>query len=363
VPWRFRCGRAWSSEPTLAIRFCVIRLRTVLPVLLLALVLGRPGHAQQCTPDSPDVAIQCDDGDACTSDGCDSGTSTCTHTMIAGCVHCATDDECDDGDPCTIDDRCTSGGCVGTALDCNDGAACTDDSCDGGRCVHDPHDDRCTASNECAQASCQPGPGADAQGCITRSSAFENTTCSDDMNPCTTDVCHAGTCNHDPVDDQSGCSALVPSYDRALDLRAGVERLLAYMNDEAQVAGNTGGRLDGDLAAVAVDLDGTAAVLAGRTPDVGDPQVAGIARPVRGIPLALTTVAQERGRVALLWARAAPGHVVSFLAAVSAGRRQGDLTPDAARELRRNGRILLTGTKDLKRDVKNLQRTFSVFQR
>jgi hypothetical protein len=55
--------------------------------------------------------------------------------------------------------------------------------------------------------------------------------------------------------------------------------------------------------------------------------------------------------------------VVSFLAAVSAGRRHGDLTPDAARELRRNGRILLAGTKLLKRDVKNLQRTFSVFQR
>jgi hypothetical protein len=91
--------------------------------------------------------------------------------------------------------------------------------------------------------------------------------------------------------------------------------------------------------------------------------VAGIARPVRGIPLALTTIAQERGRVALLWARAAPAHVVNFLAAVSAGRRHGDLTPDAASELRRNGRILLAGTKALKRDVKNLQTTFSVFQR
>ena len=133
------------------------------------------------------------------------------------------------------------------------------------------------------------------------------------------------------MDDQSGCSALVPSYDRALDLRAGVERLLAYM-DEAQVGGNTSGTLDDDLAAVAVDLDGTAAVLAGRTPDAGDPQVAGIVRPVRGIPLALTTIAQERGRVALLWARAAPAHVANFLAAVSAGRRHGDVTPDAARE-------------------------------
>jgi hypothetical protein len=363
----------------------VIRLRTVLPLLLLSLVLGRPGHAQQCTPGSPDVGTRCDDGDACTNDGCDSGTSTCTHTMIAGCVPCATsndcddgdpcttdtcnlgvcqhDTSCDDGDPCTIEDHCTNGTCAGTPLDCNDGAACTDDSCNGGTCFHDPNNDRCTGSNECAQASCQPGPGADAQGCVTDSSSFENTTCSDDMNPCTTDVCHAGACSHDPVNDQNGCSPVVPSYNRALDLRAGVERLLAYMDDEAQVGGNTSGRLDDDLAAVAVDLDGTAAVLAGRTPDAGDPQVAGIARPVRGIPLALTTIAQERGRVALLWARAAPAQVVNFLAAVSAGRRHGDLTPDVASELRRNGRILLAGTKALKRDVKNLQTTFSVFQR
>jgi hypothetical protein len=388
-------------------RLRVIRLCTVLPVLILSLLSVRQAFALDCTGNA-----ECDDQNVCTTDTCDPTTHTCTNTPIPGpcedgdactqndfcqggiclsgpgipgCVSCQQnadcndgdacttdvcdlgvcqhDTTCDDGDPCTIEDHCTNGTCVGTPLDCNDGAACTDDSCDGGTCFHDPNNDRCTASNECAQASCQPGPGADAQGCVTDTSSFENTTCSDDGNPCTTDVCHAGTCNHDPVSDQEGCSPVVPSYNRALDLRAGVERLLAFMDDEAQVGASTSGALDDDLAAVAVDLDGAAAVLAGRTPDPGDPQVAGIVRPVRGLPLALTTIAQQRGRVALLWARAAPAHVVSFLAAVSAGRRHGDLTPDAAAELRRNGRILLAGTKLLKRDVKNLQRTFSVFQR
>ena len=77
----------------------------------------------------------------------------------------------------------------------------------------------------------------------------------------------------------------------------------------------------------------------------------------------LKRLAQQRGRVALLWLRGAPAHVMDFLGRVSSGRRHGDVTPDATRELRRNGRILLVGTKNLKRDVKNLQRTFSVFQR
>jgi hypothetical protein len=302
----------------------VIRLCTVLPVLILTLVLGRQAWAQE----------------------------TCTGTVLL---------ECDDGDPCTIGDRCSDGTCAGVPLDCNDGASCTDDFCDGGTCVHNPVDDRCATGNECVQTQCLPGPRADAQGCVSDSASLELTACSEDQNPCTVDRCRAGACAHDAVDDPSGCSPVVPSYHHAIDLRAGVERLLAYMDDEAQVGGDTGSRLDDDLGAVAADLDGVASVLAGRTPDSGQAQ--GLFRPIGGVRLAVDTIAQERGRLALLYVRAAPAHVLDFLGRISSGRRHGDLTPDAARELRRNGRILLTGTKALKRDVKNLQRTFSVFQR
>jgi hypothetical protein len=325
----------------------VIRLCTVVPVLILALVSVRQAHAQSCMG-----AFECDDQNDCTTDTCDQGT--CSHTAVEA-------QSCDDGDPCTVGDRCANGTCAGVPLDCDDGKACTDDSCDDGTCVHDPVDDRCPGSSECVQTQCQPdGPGADARGCVADSASFELSACSEDQNPCTVDQCHAGTCTHDPVDDPTGCSPVVPSYQHAIELRAGVERLLVYMDDEVQVGGNTSGRLDDDLAAVAADLDGTASVLAGRTPDSGQPQAA---RPIPGFRLAADTIAEQRGRVALLWVRAAPAHVLDFLAAVSSGRRHGDVTPDAARELRRNGRILLAGTKALKRDVKNLQKTFSVFQR
>src|SRR5258705_4693772 len=55
--------------------------------------------------------VNCDDGNECTLDGCDSSTG-CTHQQVAGCVPCHTSANghvlfgslnCDDGDPCTDD--------------------------------------------------------------------------------------------------------------------------------------------------------------------------------------------------------------------------------------------------------------------
>lgn len=107
-----------------------------------------------------------------------------------------------------------------------------------------------------------------------------------------------------------------------------------------------------------------------RGPRWGDP---GPRRPRRRSPpsglsirlsrLSTSTTAQQRGRVALTWLREPPGIVQKFLAAISRGRRHKDLDAPTASELRRNGRILLADTKTLKSNVKNLQRTFSVFQR
>ena len=99
----------------------------------------------------------CEDGNLCTTDGCDPGL---------GCTHVDNEEVCEDGDPCTVEDRCSRGtcrsgrpapcddgdpcngiescdrseGCVpGTPLDCNDRNACTSDSCDpaAGGCVHE----------------------------------------------------------------------------------------------------------------------------------------------------------------------------------------------------------------------------------
>jgi len=52
--------------------------------------------------------LDCDDGDACTIDSCADGTG-CKHEPVSGC--CRIDADCDDGDACTID-VCSEAACV-----------------------------------------------------------------------------------------------------------------------------------------------------------------------------------------------------------------------------------------------------------
>ena len=78
----------------------------------------------------------CDDGNMCTNDVCNSTTYTCQHQNTDG-------NACDDGSACTVNDTCTQGQCVGQATTCDDGNPCTVDSCN-------PSDGSCTftPSNE-----------------------------------------------------------------------------------------------------------------------------------------------------------------------------------------------------------------------
>jgi hypothetical protein len=331
----------------------VIRLGTAVSVLplpcFLLLLSAVPAGAQPCSSLS-----DCDDLNDCTIDACES--FTCTHEALAG----GEGQTCDDDDPCTIDDRCTNGVCSGTPLTCDDGVACTDDFCDAGSCVHRADSTGCPAGGECATVTCAPDdPAADAQGCVVQTTEFELGECAEDDDPCTLDRCRTGVCAHDAVDDPQGCLPLLPSYRRATRLRAGVERIVNYVVDEADAGGESGDAIGEKLAGIMADLDAAVRILAGRDPGSPPP-----AKPLRGRPLAATaTTSQQRGRVAFAWLRATPKRVRAFLGAVAGGRRHRDLVPDVAHELRRNGRILLSETKALKRDVKNLQRTFSVFQR
>lgn len=75
------------------------------------------------------AAPDCNDGDACTIDTCDQVTCQCVHTPIV----------CDDGNPCTTD-TCVGGQCVFTPIVCNDGNPCTSDACVNGTCVFTPID-------------------------------------------------------------------------------------------------------------------------------------------------------------------------------------------------------------------------------
>ena len=68
-------------------------------------------------------AVNCSDGNSCTLDSC---------AMAAGCLHENGAGSCDDKDGCTKQDKCQAGKCIGlpmVAMDCDDGNACTNDAC------------------------------------------------------------------------------------------------------------------------------------------------------------------------------------------------------------------------------------------
>ncbi len=102
----------------------------------------------------------CDDGIACTDDSC---------AGVEGCKHLNNTKPCDaDNSKCTVGDVCASGKCVaGAPLTCDDGNVCTLDSCDpaqgciftnndGQKCDADSTD--CTVADSCKGGQCAAGP-------------------------------------------------------------------------------------------------------------------------------------------------------------------------------------------------------------
>ena len=116
-------------------------------------------------------ARNCDDAIACTTDSCNETTDSCDHTpssaacddsnvctddvcsLTLGCQHTNNAASCSDSNACTTADTCSAGTCVGgPAPNCNDGIACTNDSCDTGNgCTH--------LSNCPGNQTCNPGTG------------------------------------------------------------------------------------------------------------------------------------------------------------------------------------------------------------
>lgn len=176
------------------------------------------GDACDCEPNSP---ANCDDGDACTADTCDLGSLTCVHTDVSatcddgnpctddscvpssGCTHSPNSAPCDDGNPCTTGDVCGGGVCAGGApTNCDDGIACTDDTCDGSSgCIHTPNPSSCDDGNPCTDDVCDLGTG-----CLH----VDNTAPCEDGNLCTVgDTCAGGTCvagSPANCDDGLGCT-------------------------------------------------------------------------------------------------------------------------------------------------------------
>ncbi|MGD2110168.1 MAG: trypsin-like peptidase domain-containing protein, partial [Phycisphaerae bacterium] len=138
------------------------------------------------------TAVDCDDGVGCTDDSCNEGTDSCDNV--------ANDGNCDDGLYCNGDETChaTLDCQAGTAVDCDDGVDCTSDSCNeaGDSCNHTPDDGYCSDGLYCngaevcnATLDCQPGTAVD---------------CEDGVG-CTDDSCNEGTDSCDNVANDAYC--------------------------------------------------------------------------------------------------------------------------------------------------------------
>ncbi len=155
-------------------------------------------HVDQVTVDCVDDCvdtIDCDDGNACTSDVC-AANGACQHDAIPGC--CVASSDCNDGDACT-QESCTAGVCVVTPVgdccldsaDCADDDPCTDDACD-------------LVTHSCAA---WPVSGC----CSSHADCADDTQCTDDTCDLTTHACRhvavAGCCSvDDDCNDGDACT-------------------------------------------------------------------------------------------------------------------------------------------------------------
>ena len=154
------------------------------------------------------AAVSCDDGNVCTTDSC-VAASGCAHTNVANGT------SCQDGNGCNGIESCQQGSCTpGIATVCDDGNVCTTNSCHPTLgCQYQPLDgiacadqNVCNGSEQCVMGVCA---GGGALSC-------------DDGNACTVDSCDAeGGCRHTPGTG-SGCKRAIyvayalPDYPRAV---------------------------------------------------------------------------------------------------------------------------------------------------
>jgi hypothetical protein len=138
------------------------------------------GGAAGCQAGTPPT---CDDGNACTVDTCDSSVG-CLHTPIPGCTPCNTPSDCNDGNGCTVE-GCNAGVCDWTPIP---------------GCVPCTTPGDCNDGNSCTTETCNGGVcGHDPiAGCVPCNSPSD----CNDGNACTTETCNGGVCGHDPI---AGC--------------------------------------------------------------------------------------------------------------------------------------------------------------
>jgi hypothetical protein len=140
---------------------------------------------------------------------------------------CVIDADCDNGTFCDGGEVCAGGECRASPPPCEDGVACTADSCveEAGGCVHAPDHDRCADASVCTTDACDPATGCrhtpvpDGAPCADADLCNGTETCQagvctpgpplfcDDANVCTTDACDPATgCRHTPLPDGAPCT-------------------------------------------------------------------------------------------------------------------------------------------------------------
>jgi hypothetical protein len=346
-----------------------------------------------CTGAQP---IDCDDGNDCTADSCVPATGKCSNVIVPD------DTPCDDGDGCTQTDVCTAGTCVGSnplvcddgvpcttdacvggvctftpvdaqcpdgecfdgrcapgdadadALGCvmtpthegevctDDGVPCTDDLCASGLCVHVPIAAVCVADDPCAMATCVPGdPAADADGCVVSPGQPDGAICTEDLDPCTRDLCASGICTHQDVSDLSACDPVRDPFRQALVLAAFADELRAEIAD---LPGLGDSRRLGLLMQVGGIIDGlqaTAAQLGGADPEAD--------------------TAKARATNALGPLRRLPHDAARLVRLLTLTSKRDPVDPLEAERLHRSASDLRRGVRELKRDVRRLRRALRSF--
>ncbi|MBI2167690.1 MAG: hypothetical protein HYU34_05575, partial [Candidatus Omnitrophica bacterium] len=125
------------------------------------------------------TALECDDGKQGTRDSCDS---------TEGCRHLEDPGLCDDGNVCNGIETVVDGNCVpGTPEVCDDGVACTTDSCDPvAGCRYSANNNLCDDDNVCTADQCT------AQGC--QNTPDDSLTCGDQDLCNGEELCRSGQC-------------------------------------------------------------------------------------------------------------------------------------------------------------------------
>ncbi|MCO4763410.1 MAG: hypothetical protein KC502_17975 [Myxococcales bacterium] len=111
-----------------------------------------------------ETSVHCDDGNFCTTDSCQDaadGKKWCKQVPFFGC--CNADSECGTpGKNKCVTPTCLEGSCSDVQKNCDDGVACTLDTCDPvtGDCVHKLPKTKCLIDGACHGAGAsQPGVG------------------------------------------------------------------------------------------------------------------------------------------------------------------------------------------------------------